>query len=194
MVHVIRESEKQQRVAAKRQKARDRRTLDPFRHPAMLSGSIQVNTTSGDTMDGMTACPGAPLGYVGEGKVMPMIGKQYDPNTFPVTTALKDKGISEVRRQPSAASCVRIDHTVCLSAFTFAGRLGQYMRVAPQGQGHDGHRWWLLEGYQGCQRGVLCQVWPRGNVCRVCSGPEVHDRLRSGHRAQALEMGIPNYM
>lgn len=56
---------------------------------------IQVNTTSGDTMEGMKACPGAPLGYVGEGKVMPMVGKQYDPKTFPLTEDVKAKGISE---------------------------------------------------------------------------------------------------
>ena len=56
---------------------------------------IQVNTMSGDTMDGLSACPGAPLGYVGEGKVVPFVGKQYDPKTFPLTAAVKDAGVSE---------------------------------------------------------------------------------------------------
>lgn len=56
---------------------------------------IQVNTTSGDTMDGMKACPGEAMGYVAEGKVMPMMGKQYDPKTFPLTDAVKAAGISE---------------------------------------------------------------------------------------------------
>eukprot|EP00322_Chrysochromulina_rotalis_P003655 CAMPEP_0115854726 /NCGR_PEP_ID=MMETSP0287-20121206/14175_1 /TAXON_ID=412157 /ORGANISM="Chrysochromulina rotalis, Strain UIO044" /LENGTH=110 /DNA_ID=CAMNT_0003308857 /DNA_START=64 /DNA_END=396 /DNA_ORIENTATION=- len=46
-------------------------------------------------MEGMTACPGEPLGYVGEGKVMPMMGKQYNPATFPATQAVKDAGISD---------------------------------------------------------------------------------------------------
>ena len=61
----------------------------------MLTGSIQVNTLSGDTMDGMKACPGAPLGYVGEGKAMTMFGgKQYNPETFPLTDAVKAAGVS----------------------------------------------------------------------------------------------------
>ena len=46
-------------------------------------------------MEGMSACPGAPLGYVAEGKVMPMVGTQYDPKTFPLTAAVKEKGISD---------------------------------------------------------------------------------------------------
>ena len=60
---------------------------------------IQINTTNGDTMDGMSACPGAPLGYVAEGKTLT---KQYDPATFPLTAAVKDKGISEADWEASA--------------------------------------------------------------------------------------------
>eukprot|EP00325_Prymnesiales_sp_UTEX-LB-985_P032854 CAMPEP_0174738522 /NCGR_PEP_ID=MMETSP1094-20130205/70095_1 /TAXON_ID=156173 /ORGANISM="Chrysochromulina brevifilum, Strain UTEX LB 985" /LENGTH=122 /DNA_ID=CAMNT_0015941951 /DNA_START=39 /DNA_END=407 /DNA_ORIENTATION=+ len=56
---------------------------------------IQINTMNGDTMEGMKACPGEPLGYVGEGKVMPMVGTQYDPKTFPLTDAVKAAGITE---------------------------------------------------------------------------------------------------
>ena len=56
---------------------------------------IQVNTTSGDTMDGMKACPGEPQGYVAEGKVTPLVGKQYSSKTFPLTPAVKEAGISE---------------------------------------------------------------------------------------------------
>lgn len=50
-------------------------------------------------MDGMSACPGAPLGYVAEGKTLT---KQYDPATFPLTAAVKDKGISEADWEASA--------------------------------------------------------------------------------------------
>ena len=56
---------------------------------------IQINTTSGDTIEGMKACPGEPLGYVGEGKVTPLVGKQYDPKTFPLTPEVQKAGISE---------------------------------------------------------------------------------------------------
>lgn len=56
---------------------------------------IQINTTSGDTMEGMAACPGEPMGYVGEGKVMPLIGTQYSSATFPLTPAVKAAGITE---------------------------------------------------------------------------------------------------
>ena len=56
--------------------------------------TIKINTMRGDTMDGMKDCPGDPLGYVAEGKVMPFVGRQYDPKTFPLTDVLKAKGIS----------------------------------------------------------------------------------------------------
>ena len=56
---------------------------------------IHVNTIHGDTKQGIEACPGEPLGYVGEGKVVPVVGKQYDPATFPVSDALKEAGITE---------------------------------------------------------------------------------------------------
>ena len=56
---------------------------------------IQINTPSGDTIEGMKACPGEPLGYVGEGKVTPLVGKQYDPKTFPLTPEVQKAGISE---------------------------------------------------------------------------------------------------
>ena len=56
---------------------------------------IKITTTTGDTMEGMKACPGSPLGYVAEGKVTPVVGKQYDPETFPLTAAVKEAGISE---------------------------------------------------------------------------------------------------
>ena len=56
---------------------------------------IQINTVNGDTMEGMKSCPGQPMGYVGEGKVVPMVGKQYDPKTFPLTPEVQKAGISE---------------------------------------------------------------------------------------------------
>ena len=43
-------------------------------------------------MEGMSACPGAPLGYVGEGKVAPLVGIHED---LPLTGAVKDAGISD---------------------------------------------------------------------------------------------------
>mmetsp|Transcript_4930 Transcript_4930/g.17227 ORF Transcript_4930/g.17227 Transcript_4930/m.17227 type:complete len:127 (-) Transcript_4930:82-462(-) len=60
-------------------------------------GKIQVNTMKGDSMGGMSDCPGNPVGYVGEGKVCPFPccgGAQYDPATFPVTDAVRDAGVS----------------------------------------------------------------------------------------------------
>jgi len=50
---------------------------------------IQVNTLKGDSMEGMAACPGAPLGYVAEGGLM----SQYNPEKFP--NQLAGKGITD---------------------------------------------------------------------------------------------------
>ena len=46
-------------------------------------------------MEGMKAAPGSPLGYVGEGKVFPIGGKQYNEAKFPLTEELKAKGLQE---------------------------------------------------------------------------------------------------
>ena len=46
-------------------------------------------------MEGMKAAPGAPVGYVAEGKVMPLVGKQFDSKTFPLTPEMAKAGVSE---------------------------------------------------------------------------------------------------
>ena len=47
------------------------------------------------------------LGYVGEGKVMPLVGTQYSPKTFPLTDAIKATGISEADWDAICASLAK---------------------------------------------------------------------------------------
>ena len=77
----------------------------------------QIMGLHGDSMEGM---PNGALGYVGEGSILKRKG-QYDPLIFPVTEALKAKGIST---EDWEAICTMLK----------------------AGQGSDRHRRRLLEG------------------------------------------------